>query len=117
MKFLYNNDVEKISVKCSGVRITKGKEPVSPPKKISMERLLQERVEAEGNGQQMVLERCDRINRLIGDAVYNIQRKGAQNVGLSDVDKLNTANSTASSLQGAYAVQLVQNFGSSSRPL
>lgn len=73
-----------------------------------MERSLQERVEAEGNGQQMVLERCDRLNRLIGDAVYNIQRKGARNVGLSDVDKLNTANSTASSLQGAYAVQLVQ---------
>lgn len=73
-----------------------------------MERLLQERVEAEGNGQQMVLERCDRLNRLIGDAVYNIQRKGARNVGLSDVDKLNTANSTASSLQGAYAVHLVR---------
>lgn len=72
LEFLYDKDVRKISQKCSGDRKLRGKTVITPQKKNLMVSLLNERVEGEGVVAQMLTERCNRLNRLIGDGLYTL---------------------------------------------
>lgn len=67
---------DRVAQKCVSKRSDDdGKHVITPEKKDIMKEMLEERVTAEGVAQSVVIERCDRLNRLIGDAVYNHQRK------------------------------------------
>lgn len=73
--FLYKSDKTQILNKCSGDRKIKGKTPISPHKQESLAKMLQERVEADKTSDEDDFERCSRINRLMGDAIYNLTKR------------------------------------------
>lgn len=76
LKFLYKSDIKKLSTKCAGARNLKGKTTITPEKKTLMADLLAARVQSEGVDETLVVTRCGRLNRIIGDGIHtNIKRK------------------------------------------
>lgn len=61
--------------KYAGNRKIKGKSQITPNKKVLMQMLLNERVASEGCDVELVIERCDRLNRLLGDGLYTITKR------------------------------------------
>lgn len=72
---LYKGDKSQILHKCSGERKIKGKTPISPEKRELLSKMLVERVEADKTSEEEDFERCDRLNRLMGDAIYNLTKR------------------------------------------
>lgn len=64
-----------ISQKVSGERKIKGKTPITPNKLRVFDEMLTERVESEACDENLAIQRCTRLNRLIGDALYTISKR------------------------------------------
>lgn len=75
LTYFYGGSIDVIAGKCSGPKRMKGKTCVSPDKKSLMGNMLNERVECEGVEEAIFLERTERLNRLIGDGIYNIVKR------------------------------------------
>lgn len=76
LKFLYKSDIKKLSTKCVGARNLKGKTTITPEKKTLMADLLAARVQSEGVDESLLVTRCGRLNRIIGDGIHtNVKRK------------------------------------------
>lgn len=75
IEFIYQGDMSIISGKVSGERRLKGKEPISPVKRNILSEMLTERIMAEGCDENLTVERCDRLNRLIGDGIYTLVKR------------------------------------------
>lgn len=121
VKFVYQGDVVRIRKKCSGDRRIKGKEPISPDKKELLTKMFNERLEADQTNDENGFERCGRLNRLIGDAIYNLTKRqplelkhestsNAQVISESNVMINNTQPPTTATL--GFITHLQTQFGS-----
>lgn len=110
LKFLYKEDVSKLKTKCVGDQHKmRGKSIITLTKKNVMAVLLNRRVKSEGVNDKIEIERCDRLTRLTGDAIYKItKRDEGKVVKISKIPSV-TANETPNDLMLQQPSILVPN--------
>lgn len=80
LEFLYKGDLKIIGNKVSGKRKLKGKSTITPQKRSLMESMLNERFESEGVDEKILVDRSERLTRLIGDGIQNLTRRKASSI-------------------------------------
>lgn len=75
VQYLYHQNMDVISRKVAGERKIKGKTPITPEKLKVISEMLIERVEAECCDENTSMLRSNRVNRLVGDALYTLSTR------------------------------------------
>lgn len=109
LDYLYDGNVQTIAGKCGGDKKMKGKALITPPKKLLMETMLNERIESEGVTTEVNIERIRRLNRMIGDSIYSVARRNNRSQS-SSRDTLTPSDFTAIPPQPVSMTMITQTI-------
>lgn len=104
LEYIYQGKISVIQKRVAGDRRLKGKEPISPIKRRVLSEMLIERVEAEATDEFTSTERCDRLNRLLGDAIQTLTRRRVPNGEVESVITTTNQNVNAPTLSIPIAI-------------